>query len=203
MNRNLIIINFIIILLLAAAYISGYYFINYPTQFNFWYSVKESGLEYFPVILAITALVTYLVSNLPIKKLNFKAKFLRVYPIINSIVLLFFIFSSGNELIKNKKELSKKESEYIVKAKKDIKNDQVAISFAGGFSIPAHDQQNLSKIRNIRKKYGITYINTGCIIDPIDTKAQKKYTETVNPYLEKRNGKGWEERMQEEIDRLK
>ncbi|UKB78667.1 hypothetical protein [Chryseobacterium sp. MEBOG07] len=203
MNRNFIIINFIIILLLTAAYISGYYFINYPAQFNFWYSVKESGLEYLPFILAITALVAYLVSSLPIKKLNFKAKFLRFYPVINSIVLLFFIFSSGNELIKNQKKLSKKEVEYILQAEKDIKNDQVSIPFAGGFPIPAHDQQNLSKIQNIRKKYGITYMNTGCIIDPIDTKAQKKYTETVNPYLEKRNGKGWEDRMQKEIDGLK
>lgn len=203
MNRNLIIINLIIILLLAVAYISGYYFINYPLEFNFWYSVKESGFEYFPFILAITALITYLLSNISLKNLSFKTKFLRVYPIFNSIILLFFIISSGNELIKKQKELSKKETEYVLQAQKDIHHDQVTLSYAGGLSIPVYNESTLSKIRDIRRKYGVIYKNTGCTIDPIDLKAQKKYTETVNPYLEKRNGKGWEDKMQKEIDGLK
>lgn len=202
MTRNLIIINLTIILLLAVAYISGYYFINYPLEFNFWYSFKESGFEYFPFILAVTALITYLLSNVSIKNLSFKAKFLRIYPVLNSMILLFFIISSGSELIKKQKELSEKETEYILQAQKDIQNDQVTLSYAGGFSIPAYNESTLSKIRDIRKKYGITYVNTGCIIEPIDLKAQKKYTETVNPYLEKRNGKDWEDKMQKEIDDL-
>ncbi|RKE72131.1 hypothetical protein EGI15_11845 [Chryseobacterium cucumeris] len=203
MNRNLIIINLTIILLLAVAYISGYYFLNYPLEFNFRYSLKESGFEYFPAILAVTALITYLVSNLSIKNLSFKAKFLRIYPILNSIILLFFIISFGTELIKKQKELSEKETEYGLQAQKDIQNDQVTLSYAGGFSIPSYNKSTLSKIRDIRKKYGVIYTNTGCIIDPIDLKAQKKYTEIVNPYLEKRNGKGWEDKMQKEIDGLK
>ncbi len=204
MNRNLIIINLTIILLLAVAYISGYYFINYPLEFNFWYSVKESGFEYFPFILAVTALLTYLFSNVSIKKLSFKAKFLRIYPILNSIILLFIIISSGTELIKKQKELSEKETEYILQAQKDIQNDQVTLSYAGGFSIPFYNNESTQgKIRDIRKKYGVTYVNTGCIIDPIDNEAQKKYTETVNPYLEKRNGKAWKDKMQKEIDGLK
>ncbi|PXW12676.1 hypothetical protein C8D70_111147 [Chryseobacterium sp. CBTAP 102] len=203
MNRNLIIINLTIILLLAGVYISGYYFINYPLEFNFWLSVKESGFEYFPFILAGTALITYLLSNVSIKNLSFKAKFLRIYPVLNSIILLFFIISSGTELIKKQKELSEKETEYILQAQKDIQNDQVTLSYAGGFSIPSYNESTLSKIQDIRKKYGVTYVNTGCIIDPIDHEAQKKYIQTVNPYLEKRNGKGWKDKMQKEIDGLK
>lgn len=203
MNRNLIIINLTIILLLAVAYISGYYFINYPLEFNFWYSFNESNFEYFPAILAVTALIAYLVSNLSIKNLSFKAKFLRIYPIFNSMILLFFIISSGIELIKKQKELSEKETEYVLQAQKDIQNDQVTLSYAGGFSIPSYNESTQGKIRDIRKKYGVKYVNKGCIIDPIGHEAQKKYIETVNPYLEKRNGKGWKDKMQKEIDGLK
>ncbi|WP_288376777.1 hypothetical protein [Chryseobacterium culicis] len=204
MKKNVLIItNFIIILLLAVSYILGHYFINYPMPFNFWYSVKESGFEYFPFILAATALIAYLVSCLSVKSSNFKLRFLIFYPIVNFTVLLFFIITSENELIKNQNELSKKETEYILQAQKDIKNDRVSFSYAGGLSFSVYNEHVLSRIRDIRKKYGITYENTGCVSDPMTTEAQKKYRETVNPYLEKRNGKGWEYRMQQEIDSLK
>ncbi|WP_343661481.1 hypothetical protein [Chryseobacterium sp.] len=203
MKRHLIIINFIIILLLATVYVSGYYFINYPIQFNFRHSIQESGFEYFPVILAVTAIVTYLLSSLPLKASDFKGKFLRIYPIINTIVILFFTISAGNEFIKTKKELSKKEKEYALHAEKDIKNDKVIILYAGGLSIDSQYEKVSNKIADIQKKYGVTYTNTGCIIDPIDIEAQKKYAEKVKPYLERRNGKGWENRMQKEIDCIK
>ncbi|WP_458796246.1 FEKKY domain-containing protein [Chryseobacterium proteolyticum] len=34
-------------------------------------------------------------------------------------------------------------------------------------------------------------------------KPKKKYKETVQPYLDKRNGKGWENRMEKEIENIK
>ncbi|WP_346986252.1 hypothetical protein [Chryseobacterium sp. POE27] len=37
-------------------------------------------------------------------------------------------------------------------------------------------------------------------VDLIDIEGQQKYEETVKPYLEKRNGKGWEEKMNREIN---
>ena len=37
----------------------------------------------------------------------------------------------------------------------------------------------------------------------MEIKAQEKYKETVKVYLEKRNGKGWEEKMDYEITQLK
>ncbi|WP_126653814.1 FEKKY domain-containing protein [Chryseobacterium aureum] len=203
MKKNLLIFNFIIILLLVVSYMLGHYFINYPMPFNFWYSVKESGFEYFPFILAATALIAYLVSSVSFKRSNFKLRFLTFYAIINFTVFVFIIITSGNELVKNQNELSKKETEYILQAQKDIKNDRVTFSYAGGLSFPVYNERVLGRIRDIRKRYGITYENTGCVIDPMTTEAQKKYRETVNPYLEKRNGKGWEYRMQQEINSLK
>ncbi|MDC8106951.1 hypothetical protein ACNFU2_18910 [Chryseobacterium sp. PTM-20240506] len=37
----------------------------------------------------------------------------------------------------------------------------------------------------------------------ISVKGEKKYKETVQPYLDKRNGKGWENRMEKEVENIK
>ncbi|WP_456237185.1 FEKKY domain-containing protein [Chryseobacterium urinae] len=84
-----------------------------------------------------------------------------------------------------------------------MKNDQVTFRFTGGFELSNNDRKMDVKIDSIQKKYGIKSENTGCTIDEIDSKAQEKYIETVKPYLEKRNGKGWESKMQNEINKLK
>lgn len=41
-------------------------------KFDLLYIIKECGLEYLAVIFGITALVSYLVSNLDFKKLDFR-----------------------------------------------------------------------------------------------------------------------------------
>lgn len=88
-------------------------------------------------------------------------------------------------------------------AKKDIEKDSVTYKFAGGFTEAAYNEKTENKIDSIYKSYGITYFNTGCIIDFMDLKAQEKYEETVQPYLIKRNGKNWELKMKSEIDKIK
>ena len=75
--------------------------------------------------------------------------------------------------------------------------------YSGGFVIPSYDAKTYKKIDSIKEKYGIRDQNTGCTIDEIDSKGQDKYEEIVMPYLEKRNGKGWENKMKNEIEKLK
>lgn len=203
MNKKLIWINLIIALLLVVAYIFNSYIINDPMMFDLPYIIKESRLEYLAVIFAFAALFSYLISSLNFKKLNFKAKFLRVFPVTNGLVLLFFAYLSASDFLKIQKVISQREYEYLQQAEKDIKNDKVILEYAGGLSVLTQDSQTSHHIDSIRKKYGITYRNTGCIIDPIDNKAQNKYTEIVTLYLEKRNGKNWQDKMQKEIDQLK
>ncbi|AZA92629.1 Uncharacterised protein [Chryseobacterium nakagawai] len=203
MNKKLIWINLIIALLLVVAYIFNSYIINDPMMFDLPYIIKESRLEYLAVIFAFAALFSYLISSLNFKKLNFKAKFLRVFPVTNGLVLLFFAYLSASDFLKIQKVISQREYEYLQQAEKGIKNDKVILEYAGGLSVLTQDSQTIHHIDSIRKKYGITYRNTGCIIDPIDNKAQNKYAEIVTLYLEKRNGKNWQDNMQKEIDQLK
>lgn len=203
MNKKLIWIDVLLLLLIVVAYIFNSYIVNLPMVFDLSYIVKESRLEYLAVIFLFTALVSYLISSLDFKNLDFKAKFLRASPIINAIVLLFFMYLSINDFVKIQKEISERESNYLHQAERDIKNDKVMIEYAGGFSVLTQDTKTIRRMDSIRTKYGITYQNTGCIVDPVENKAQRKYAETVAPYLEKRNGKNWQDKMQKEIDNLK
>ncbi|KMQ60636.1 hypothetical protein ACM40_12775 [Chryseobacterium sp. BLS98] len=202
MYKKLISINLTVIFLLTAVYIGGYYCINYPFPFDLWYTLKECQLQYLLAGFAITALISYLISSLVFKKLNFKDKFLRILAVINSLILIFLIYIASTAFIKNKRELSNLEKHYILEAEKDTKRDQIVMRY-GGFYIPAYDEETTRKIDGIYKKYGIISKNTGCVIEVMDTKAQEKYTELANSYLEKRNGKDWKYRMKKEIDDLK
>lgn len=203
MNKKLAYLNIFIILLLAAMYIGGYYLLNYPMRFSFWHLIEKCQPIYLCVMLAVTALIAYLISSIPLKKQSFKNKFIRVFPVLNTMILIFFMYSSTSTFIATKKEISKAENQYILQAEKDIKNDAVTFKYAGGFSIPKYDEKTIHSIDSIRKKYGIVYENTGCFINYIDIEAKKKYEETVKPYLEKRNGANWEVKMGKEISRLK
>ncbi|MFP3598793.1 hypothetical protein [Chryseobacterium sp. SIMBA_029] len=203
MNKKPIYLNIFVVLLLAGAHIGSYYLINYPMRFSFWSMIKESQVKYLGAILAGTALITYLISNILIKNLSFKRKFIRIFLILNSIILMVIVYHSVRTFMTTQKEISQAEHEYIKQAEKDIKNDSVIIKYSGGFSLPQYDQKTTRKIDSIYKKYGIMYKNTGCIIDLVDNEAQKKYEETVKPYLEKRNGTGWEIKMKKEISNIK
>lgn len=102
-----------------------------------------------------------------------------------------------------KNEYLKLEKEYINKANLDIRNDQVTYRYAGGLTISECNQNIENKIDSINKKYGVTYFNSGCIIIEQEIKAQEKYAKIVKPYLEKRNGINWEQKMAKEIEIIK
>lgn len=200
MRKKLILINIIVLVLVIVLYIYG---INYPTNLNLWDAVKYSGPEYLVIALLFFVLVSWMVSTLKIKKLSSFHKFLLIFVVLNSLLFSYLAFESVKIFILNKKAIAKIENQYINQAQEDIKQDHITYKFAGGFELPMYDEKTIHKIDSIRKKYGVTYQNTGCIIDNIDIKAQEKYDDTVMPYLDKRNGKGWKQRMEKEIEKLK
>lgn len=167
--------------------------------FDFINHFTDYETEYILIILLIIGLLAYLIASVKNKQNNF----LHIFFILNCLFLAFLVFEGSSEYIKKKKELTLREIEYIEQAKKDIENDRVTYKFAGGLAVSDYNEETENKIDSIYKNYGVTYFNTGCIVDFMDLKAQKKYQETVKPYLIKRNGKNWELKMKSEIEKIR
>ncbi|MHA3046096.1 FEKKY domain-containing protein [Riemerella anatipestifer] len=203
MVRRLTILNITILLLIFIANITVFYGINYPCKFDLFYNFEQYGFEYVLIVLLIITLLTVLISTLNIKNYNFKNKFLIIFAIFNFIFLTFLTFTGFSEYKKNRMNYLKLENEYIKMAKEDIKNDNVIFKYPGGLTIPECSQNIENKIDSIHKKYGVKYLNTGCIVMNENIKAQERYEEIVKPYLEKRNGINWETKMKNEIENIK
>ena len=203
MNKKFVNLNILLILLIILVFIFDDYFSPIESRFQHWWSLKNIEWKILLLIFSASIIFSAVISFQRIKQLNFKSKFLRIFAILNSLTLIFLIFQSGKYYIETKNELNKRESELIRKAKSDIKKDQIIYEFAGGFEIPMYSQKNQNIIDSINKSYGIKYVNTGCTIDLLENQAQEKYTETVKPYLDKRNGKNWEEKRKFEISKIK
>ena len=203
MNKKLTIINIIILIFIFVANVGTFYGINYPLKFNFPYHFRDYGFGYVLIVISVIALFTALISTLNIKTFNYKNKFLGIFSLVNSILLAFIIFGGISGFNRQKVEYEKLEKEYVKQAKQDMQNDMVIYKYAGGLTIPECEQNTENKIDSINKNYGVTYINTGCIIIEQEIKAQDKYAEIVKPYLEKRNGKNWEQKMAKEIEVVK
>ncbi len=201
--KKILYLNIILIILILVASIAIFYGNNFPIPFDFIGNFKDYGIQYILIILLIIGLLASLIASVKIKKYNFKNRFLCVFLILNCLFLGFLVFEGSSEYIKRRKALTLLEKEYMKQAKKDIEKDSVTYKFAGGFTEAAYNEKTENKIDSIYKNYGITYFNTGCIIDFMDLKAQEKYEETVQPYLIKRNGKNWELKMKYEIDKIK
>ena len=200
MTKKLIIGNILILLLIFCANIAYFYANNYPMRFTLLYSLADYDLQYVIIVLLIMSLVAGLVSTLDYKNLNFGNKFLTVFSLLNTIFLIFIISQGVSGFEVSKKEYLSLEKEYIHQARLDIKLDVVTFKYAGGLVIPVCKGDIEHKIDSINKKYGIKYVNTGCVFMEQVSKAQDKYAETVKPYLEKRNGKNWEQKMKKEIE---
>ncbi|MCF2220005.1 hypothetical protein H9Q08_11920 [Chryseobacterium sp. PS-8] len=202
-SKKLLRIAIAVLSLLIVVYTLGNYLILYPIKFDFLTVISESQPHDLLFILAFFVLISWLISHIRIKNLSPKNRFLLAFTVLCGIMLLWISYFNLNTFFNTRKAITKSENEYIQQAKEDIKNDQVTFRFIGGFELPNNDRKMDVKIDSIQQKYGIKSENTGCTIDEIDTKAQEKYIETVKPYLEKRNGKDWESKMQNEINKLK
>jgi hypothetical protein len=87
----------------------------------------------------------------------------------------------------------------------DIKVDSVKL-FGFGLSLPPHDSLEALKNNkrvNIYKKYGLFRKNLGCTTGNKELDhAVKEYHKITDSYLEGRNGKGWKEKMEQELSNI-
>ena len=181
----------------------GVYFINYPMIIDIWEVIYILEWEKMFFLFLGMVILSLIFALFPLKKMSYGNKFQKILLVLNVLILLYTFCYTISTFAKNKSELRKIENEYIEQAKKDVKNDKVTFKFAGGLPVPEYDKNTYDKIDSIRKKYGIIYFNTGCIVDYKAIEAQKKYEIIVKPYLEKRNGKNWEAKMNDEIQKVK
>ena len=114
---------------------------------------------------------------------------------INWIHSFYIIYESQNQLV----------NEFRKEAESDIKNDNVKIHTQGLPLPPKNEilQIQDDSIQKIRKKYGLTRKNIGCIISPEITVAEEEYFKITELYLEERNGSNWRTKMQNEIDAIR
>jgi len=199
-SKKLIVINSTILMLVFGAFIAATALINYPWFMRFRNYIEWSDILYLLATLAFLALVSWMISTLNIGNLTPTDRFLLIYSVLCGFLFSYFMYVSTDAYLTAQKAILQTENRYFRQAREDIRNGRITFRYAGGLAIP--DEWD-GEIACIRRKYGIRYQNTGCTVDPVEMKGQEKYKEIVQPYLDERNGKGWEKRMKEEIEKIK
>ena len=98
--------------------------------------------------------------------------------------------------------------EYKNQAMHDIKVDSVKVfSYGFPFISPVESERKTqeikqNKISNVYQKYGLYKKDIGCVVNTKEDKSKKEYHKITNAYLEKRNGKGWRMKMENEIQNV-
>ncbi|WP_394775016.1 hypothetical protein [Flavobacterium sp.] len=123
---------------------------------------------------------------------------------MRKILFLIFILLLGCKSTEN--PLS---GQYKEDALHDIKVDSVkTFTYGLPFISPIDTERKIQEARkykrdSIYKKYGLYIQNQGCVIgDKKMDKAIKEYHNITDVYLDNRNGKGWKEKMNKEVDNI-
>ena len=169
------------------------YLIN---QINPYYVLQENIKEYLyllvlPIFLSfIVALFVY------IKEYYWN----RLFPSLIISYLITFVFL-GIYFIDSYLDKQKMIENQKLEAQNDMKKGIVKRRIGTGFLIIDENYDKRSnKIDSLeRNKYGFFTESTGCMIFEED----KYYNETVDEYLQKRNGKNWEKEYEKDLDLIK
>lgn len=85
-------------------------------------------------------------------------------------------------------------------ANEEINNDRIKIEY---FGISPYVKTGYSKkVDSISNRYGVKLILVSDIVynQPIEKAKEEEYNKTTNSYLDKRNGTGWRQRMDKELE---
>ena len=185
------------LVVVAVSYIiSSYYEIDFLKQNNW----KEDFLFLTATIIfaSVTAFFVY-------RRQPFLKKFLVLFSAFCIILTIIVAIDWAIIISQIKANRDQLVNEFIREAEYDIKNDNVKV-FSQGFPIPPKNESlqiQDDSIKKILKKFGLTRENLGCTISPELTKAQEEYQKITEVYLEKRNGKNWRDRMENEIEKVR
>ncbi|ANH80871.1 hypothetical protein A8C56_07665 [Niabella ginsenosidivorans] len=181
-----------------AIIISSYYAFNYPQTFKITALIKQA--EWKPLLLLYLALLllaltlAFAIS----RKGVFTKTFLKAVCILQSAAILFFIIYGLIVLYKINQQYGELIRATEKRAENDIKRDAVTFISDG---LPLYDSIDLKR-DSIMERYGI-HTAFYCTIDNSSEKYNAYYKQLTKAYLNKRNGKGWKERMQKELEAYK
>ncbi len=202
--RRLIIINSILSFLLLAVFILGYYFLEYPDDFDISRYIRNAEWKPFAQTVFALVIAAIALSFLPVKNHSQKRKATILFAALQGLFLSLLVFKMVATYKQNKKEFDDLVYQYKEKADADIKSGFIVIDYAGGLELPDEREQEMhEKIDSVRRTYGLSYRNSGCILSAALVKAQEEYERLTKPYLNKRNGPDWEERMNEQIEAIR
>ncbi|MBO9595187.1 MAG: hypothetical protein J7599_19945 [Niabella sp.] len=192
--KRAICLTLITALLMCALIICSYYVFSYPLSFDIAYLVKQ--VEWHPLFLLYLALLlfAFTLAFIISRKRSFILIFLKTASILQCMAALFFVVLGLTGIYKTHQQYKEIIRETKKRAESDIKKDSVTFIFYG---LPIYDSNDLKK-DSIQARYGI-YTSFYCTLAPIEEKADAYYKQLTADYLNKRNGRGWKQRMQKEL----
>lgn len=198
--KKLLILNAVLFVFSITSFILGYYLYQYPEDFNFFEVSRNAEWGGFGLVFLIIIIVSILLASIPIRRAVFKEKALIPIATIQLMLISFLLFKSLQNYWENKTIFKHLLSKYKNKAEKDLEAGLIEIEYVGGLQLPSKKE---GMVDSITKSYGVIYRNSGCVIHSALTKAQDEYVRLTKPFLDWRNGVGWEVKMKNQIAELR
>ncbi|SNR37235.1 hypothetical protein [Flavobacterium sp. ov086] len=182
-----------------------YYLFNYPECFTLT-DILTQHVEWKQLLLIYVGLFLAAIffSLIFYKKISFSRKLIRSMILINVLCTFLMLANGLYRFYNNRQELKESILSFQNEAREDIKKDQI-IEFGGGLALPPRNKTEyikFIKVDSITKSYGLKRVNY-CTVSESMKISKEEYRKITEPYLEKRNGKHWREKMQHEIDAIK
>jgi len=196
---------FVSILILWIVNVLIYYTFNYPEYFSL-FDIITQHVEWKPLLSSygVIILITAFFCLVFYKKISFSRKLISSIIYINVLcAVLSFSYGSYRFYI-NKQELDESILSFQDMARDDIKKDKIR-EFGAGLPLPPRDKseyRNFLKKDSIKENYGLISVSYCTISESLEI-SKAEYRKITEPYLEKRNGKNWREKMKKDIDAIK
>lgn len=188
-------LSIILLIIVVVSFVLYHYCIYYPANPNL-ISIVLFEVEWlFLLIICSSIFVVSFLADYVLRK--YKKSF-PVLLILLSLFLVFIVVNTCKAYIESKKTYEELLEMYIIKARKDIENDRIEIEYFGTFA--GIKDGCYSQLDSVAGSFGVQLMLTKSTVDPIGDKAEERYFEITNSYLDTRNGEGWKERMDKELE---
>ncbi|KXH82956.1 FEKKY domain-containing protein [Chryseobacterium kwangjuense] len=196
-----------VILLLILSYIFNIYSANYPSKLRSNLISFDFDAKVFIYAFVIILFLSTLFAFIPLKNKIYSYKFFTSFFIFSSIFMIINFIGNFKQYFDKKNEFENLLVKTNRQAKSDIQKGLIKYYYFGGDSILDNTYSNHPKLQyeidSLTRTYGVVFLNEGGSIDLISLELNKKYKEYTESYLEKRNGKNWKLKMEEEIETIK